>query len=1350
MKDVAIIGLAGRFPEANNLSEFRHNLIHGKDSVRDLSLARRSATTLALDKPFMEIGFMEDIDKFDHKFFNISRAEAEHMDPHQRLLLEVVYETIESAGYNVDYFNGTETAVFIGDTDQEYYRLAERFDPTLVTGSTSATTAGRIARFFNLRGNAAMIDTACSSSLLAVHLACHELIMGEADYALACGVRFILFPDEKNNTPALGIMSTDGKTKSFSAKADGSGAGEAVGAVLLKPLDKALADGDIIYAVIRGTAVNQDAQLSGSLTAPSSQAQAEVIRKAWKKGGIDPATVSYIEAHGSGTKLGDPIEIAGIDQAFKGLTDNRHFCAVSAVKSNIGHTGGAAGITGLIKAVLSLRYKELYPSLHFDQPNPFIDFKNSVVYINTAYKRWDAPFPRRAGISSFGLSGTNCHVLLEEAPLAAAEAPPFTTTAPAIAPPTDTPLATTDSSPSAGIDAAAPAVSLIFNFSAKSAPSLTAYLKDFAEYLTQMDSPSLPDISYTLNLGRKHYPHRASVLASSKEELVQKTTASSISITNQPVKKVIFLFSGDSIVHDHVLATVITDHPELKKYAEECAAHYTTPTPALTRFTLQYALYRFLEERGLTTESLLGIGNGDLVVAVILNELSLEEAIKQCATSPAATNPIPPDATFPDAAPYAAPAPASDDASVSSPDLDKRLTSLVERETADAKVAFVEIGPPGSLSKGLQQLNYPDQEFLYSVIHVENSPLEIIQALYLHQYPIDWTKYYAQSDHRRIALPAYHFDKIRCWLREPETHSRVIPDRHTSTSPPHRETQSVSNNPLLAHEIQSVPGKHPTIIPDAWSPMQKTIAAIWIEVLHLEELSLEDDFFRLGGHSLMATRVISIIEKEFGIRLIFKDIFTFATVKALAKGVEELIANGAQKATYTEIQPAAAQDSYPLSEAQRRLWLINQANGDATAYNLPTALLLEGPLDTDKLETVFRSLISRHESFRTSFHEKDAQPVQVIHHEVPFSIHKTETAAGEDPDDIVKEFLQPFDLTHAPLLRVGLAKLQPDKHLLLLDMHHIISDGVSMAVFTSELVKLYHGETLPALKIQYKDFAVWQRELFRSGQMGQQEQFWLRQFSSGIPVLQMPTDKPRPAVQSFTGDKLLFELTREQVQSIHSLASATGTTPFMCLLAAFNILLHKYTGQEDIAIGSPIAGRFHNDLDNIVGMFVNTLVLRNRPAKEKTFLQFLAEVKENSLNAYERQDYPFAVLAEKLDLKKDPSRNPLFDVLFVLQNIEIPEMQLDKLAISAYPLHTGTAQFDLLLEINEEKDSWFAKLEYNSALFEEESILLMKERFMALLQDIFTDPAKTIEGLSTRIAAEAIDNTADLDIAFSF
>ena len=281
----------------------------------------------------------------------------------------------------------------------------------------------------------------------------------------------------------------------------------------------------------------------------------------------------------------------------------------------------------------------------------------------------------------------------------------------------------------------------------------------------------------------------------------------------------------------------------------------------------------------------------------------------------------------------------------------------------------------------------------------------------------------------------------------------------------------------------------------------------------------------------------------------------------------------------------------------------------------------------------------------------DGEPVQRVHKELDFKLSYTETKE-EDIPSIIEEFIRPFDLSKAPLLRIGLAKVSEHKHIFLFDMHHIISDGISMNILIKEFISLYGGEKLPELKIQYKDFSAWQNELFKTEGIKKQEEYWLNTFSGEIPVLNMPTDYPRPAVQSFEGDSIDFNVDSELTKELNKLAAETGSTLYMVLLAAYNVLLSKYTGQEDIVVGSPIAGRQHADLDNIIGMFVNTLAMRNFPESSKTFKEFLAEVKDNALRAYENQDYQFEELVEKLNIPRDMSRNPLFDTMFVMQNTD--------------------------------------------------------------------------------------------------
>lgn len=1282
MNDIAIIGISGRFPEGAHISAFRQNLVEGRDSVRPFSFERKSHTSLDLEKEFKDIAFLEEVDRFDYKFFQVSRNEAEFMDPHQRVILEVVYDAIENSGYPASHFHGSNTAVFIGDTDQEYYKLADRFDPTILTGNTSATTAGRIARFFNLRGNALMLDTACSSSLVAVHMACRELVSGDADYALACGVRFILFPEEKQVNTDLGIMAADGKTKSFSAKADGSGAGEAVGCVLLKPLEKALADKDLIYAVIKGSAVNQDAQLSGSLTAPSAQAQSEVIRKAWERAGIDPATVSYIETHGSGTKLGDPIEITGLDQAFRGVTDQKQFCAVSSVKTNIGHTGGSAGISGLIKAVLSLYYRELYPSLHFDTPNPFIDFKNSVAYVNTAYKAWNPEKGiRRAGVSSFGLSGTNCHVVLEEAP--ARE------------------QVTREPTPA------------LFTFSAKSKESLAAYLADFRNFLDS--SEALPqDIAYTLNCGRDHYSWRYAIPVKGNEDGMRKLENPVITNPGLAAKKLLFLFSGDGVITDQLIGAFSTTYPVFRQAYSECLQHGREMTVDFRRFSFQYSYYRLLENWGIQSDNLLGIGVGDAVVGTLLGEISLPEAI-------ARINELV-------------------ESQVSG--IEERLRALVERETAQEKVIFIEMGTAGLLSSSLEKLAIPSKEELYSVITLgpdSGDMSEVLQALYMEQYPLDWKAIYSGEKCERILLPNYCFEKSRCWLKEPLT---------GKTAPGEREDKNEESSLVMPEVSEFDRNLIVHLISEHWTPTEQKIAAIWIEVLKLDNLGLEDDFFRLGGHSLLATRVISRIEQEFSIRLVFKDIFTFATVRALAAGVDKLLADG-QETLRSEIAPAPELELYPLSHAQKRLWLIHErSEGNNTAYNLPAALEIRGEIDPVKLQESFGKLIQRHESLRTIFEERNGLPVQKIHSQVEFTV-ETYAARKDELKQVIQQFVRPFDLRHAPLLRVCLVSFSASDHVLLFDMHHIISDGVSLGIITKEFILLYEGADLKKPELQYKDYAVWQQDLLSPENAKPLEDYWLGRFQTPVPALELPLDKPRPSVRDFEGSKLQFTLEADVLGKLKNFGQETGATLYMTLLAVYNVLLAKYSGQEDIVVGSPIAGRNREALAPIVGMFVNTLAMRNMPSGDKSFRVFMEEVRENCIKAYGHQDYPLEMIIERLNTENQERENPLFNTLFVLQNLETPEVSLEGLTVRGLELETQTAQFDLTLEINEYPDHLLVNLLYSTSLFEADSMRLMKERFLALLNEILSDPGKTIRELDFNLVSETdCDLKMDFDLNF--
>ncbi|MBU2699290.1 amino acid adenylation domain-containing protein [Sporomusaceae bacterium BoRhaA] len=512
---------------------------------------------------------------------------------------------------------------------------------------------------------------------------------------------------------------------------------------------------------------------------------------------------------------------------------------------------------------------------------------------------------------------------------------------------------------------------------------------------------------------------------------------------------------------------------------------------------------------------------------------------------------------------------------------------------------------------------------------------------------------------------------------------------------------------------------------------EEKMAELWKEILGVEKVGIEDDFFELGGHSLKAITLVAKINQKFGIEVPLQEIFKSSTIKKLVRYMD----GGAKRAKYEAIEPIAKQDYYPLSSAQKRMCILNQLDSDSIAYNFPVAFKVEGYLDKKRFEETLRKIIKRHETLRTSFELIGGEPVQRIHDNIDFKIDYIQST-DQNISDIIKKFIRPFDLSIAPLLRVSLVELSKNRCLILFDLHHIIGDGVSEGILIKELVSLYQGKDLPKLRIQYKDFAFWQNQLLRTEALKKQEEYWLNTFSGEIPILNMPTDYPRPSIRSSEGDRLHFELGEELTSKLNKLAKETSTTLYMVLLAAYNVLLAKYTGQEDIIVGSPIAGRPHVDLNNILGMFVNSLAIRSYPKGSITFLAFLKNVRENALKAYENQDYQFEKLVDRLDIVRDLSRNPLFDTMFVLQNTEIVKMALDDLKISRYQLDNKIAKFDLTLEAKERDDCLEFTMEYCTRLFKQETLERLAAHFVNLLEQIVNQPQSKLAEFEVLSKAE--------------
>lgn len=639
---VAIIGMAGRFPSARNVEEFWRNLRDGLECIsffteRELEDEGVAPSLIAAPGYVRAKGMLEDIDLFDASFFGITPAEAESMDPQQRLFLESAWEALENAGYDPERYEGS-ISMFAGASLNSYLVLnllsnAGFLDSVgILQASIRNRTdhlATRVSYKLNLKGAAVTVQTACSTSLVATHLAARSLLDYECDMALAGGVTVGVPKKSGYLFQEGGVFSRDGHCRAFDAMATGTVNGNGVGLVVLKRLSDALADGDCIHAVIKGSAINNDGSGKIGYTAPSVDGQADVIAEAQAFAGVSPDTISYVEAHGTGTSLGDPVEVAALAQVFGAGEVRKRSCALGSVKTNIGHLDVAAGVAGLIKTTLALKRKEIPPSLHFDRPNPQIDFDKTPFYVNDRLTEWEAgPTPRRAGVSSFGIGGTNAHVVLEEAPVR-------------------TPSG--ESRPRQ-----------LLLLSARTSGALETATANLSEFLRNDPDANLADAAYTLQVGRKAFGHRRIVVcdsaadaASSLEELDPRRVVTSVQ--EPKARPVVFMFPGQGAQYANMGRELYQTEDAFRECVDYCSEFLkrhlnldlrdllfpvseedvavceerlretSITQPAL--FVIEYALTKLLFSWGVKPQAMIGHSIGEYVAACLAGVFSLEDAL---------------------------------------------------------------------------------------------------------------------------------------------------------------------------------------------------------------------------------------------------------------------------------------------------------------------------------------------------------------------------------------------------------------------------------------------------------------------------------------------------------------------------------------------------------------------------------------------------------------------------------------------------------------------------------------------------------------------------------------------------
>ncbi|MBN1866412.1 amino acid adenylation domain-containing protein [Candidatus Sumerlaeota bacterium] len=1460
LEGVAVVGMAGRFPGARSVDEFWKNLCDGVESISIFSeeevVASGVPEALARNPAYVKAGFRApDTDRFDAQFFGFTPREAEFMDPQHRVFLECAWEALEDAGYDSERYPGS-VGVFAGCGLNNYIlnnlvfnrRAMAMMGPyQAMLGNDKDYLTTRVSYKLNLKGPSLSIQTACSTSLVAIQVAFQSLLNYQCDMALAGGVSLHSSLAEGYLYAEGQILSTDGHCRAFDRDASGTALGEGAGIVVLKRLEDALEDGDRIYAVVRGAAVNNDGAAKVGYTAPSVEGQVAVIATAQALAGFDPATISYVETHGTGTPLGDAIEIAALTQAFRGVPSQS--CRIGSVKPNIGHLDAGAGVAGFIKTVLALYRGLIPPSVNCKSPNPRLNIEATPFYVNTTLSEWKrGDAPRRAGVSSFGIGGTNAHVVLEEAP--------------------------------APVESDPPRPWELIALSARSPSALENATRNLAEHLRAHPDFNLGDVAFTLQTGRRAFPHRRFLVCRDVADASQALSETGsqrllTSKTDSAGLAVGFMFTGQGSQYVDMGKGLYETEPVFREAVDSCAEILKPhlgqdlrailyPTEGATEensrrleqtaiaqpaiFTIEYALARLCAAWGLVPTAMIGHSIGEYTAACIAGVFTLESALELVATRGRLMQELPGGSML------AVPLAESDVAAridgslslaavnapsfcvVSGPHesidgFERRLrergvecrrlhtshafhsemmdpilepfrrvvekarpqppamrfvSNLTGKWIADSEAcdpsywvdhlrrtvrfsdgvrtllddgdagALVEVGPGNTLcSLARQQRGVGPNRAIIPLVRHPREPqpdpaylMSALGRLWLVGVEIDWARLHEGKRRRRVSLPTYPFERQRYWI---EAVNKPAVSEVSDMSDGSRTANKAeeTTTPSASAALYSRPD-----LPVAYAPprndTEETLAEIWRNLLGIEPIGIHDNFFDLGGHSLLASQVISRVRETVRVDLPMRGIFEVPTIAGLARAIES-VRTGEMKTTLQAppLERISREGRPPLSFAQRRMWFLHQWDPSSPAYNVPLAFTIRGTVDVDLLRRSLAVIHDRHETLRTAFAEEDGSPVLEISETVEPDLNVVDLTGLEESErqealhrSIREDMLRPFDLSRAPLMRTTSFKTGADRWVVFFKSDHVVSDGWSLGVLIRELSEIYsalsEGEPspLPELPVQYRDYADWQNRWLRDETLEAQLEFWKERLAGELPILELPADRPRPAAPSYRGATLGFSLSRELTESLHKMSKRRGSTLFMTLMTGFNVLLHRYTGQDDIIVGSPTANRIRPEIEGLIGLFINTLAFRTDLSGNPSFEALLQRVRELTLASYGHQDLPFEQLVEALQPKRDPSHHPIFQTMFALQNAPFPPLRMGNLQAESMIVDHGGAQIDFVIAMWEKDGVLHGAADYSTDLFERETVARMIEHFETLLASAAAEPSLPISDLELLTESE--------------
>lgn len=1288
--DIAIIGLSGRYPQAADVETFWQNLVAGKDCVVEIPETRWDHTRFYnpdRQRPGSVYtkwgGFIDGVDEFDPTFFHISPVEAKIMDPQERLFLEIAWETLEDAGYNKNALArlfDNQVGVYVGVMHSEYHLYAaqsDSADPPVALSSGFGSIANRVSYTLGFHGPSMAVDTMCSSSFTALHLAVESLKRRECRAALVGGVNLSLHPSKYIMQCQINMSSSDGRCRSFGNGGDGFVPGEGVGAVFIKPLQAAVRDKDHILGVIKATAVNHGGGTS-NYTVPNPKLQQQLISDTLAKAGIDPRTISYLEAHGTGTALGDPIEIAGLTKAYSAYTNDRQFCSIGSVKSNIGHLEGAAGIAGLTKVLLQMKHQTLVPSLHAQETNPNIDFSETPFRVQQKVQDWAIPVreqngkrihhPRRAGISAFGAGGANVHVIVEEY----------------------TPSQDVPSIPDVRPRQQKPQLVLL---SAQTPERLKAYASRLLGFLQKHNRQVVhPDLCLeTVTDALVHLA--ADILKVAPGDLDPTEPLEILGFDhyrfvclskriNTRFPAMDSGFAYDQQITLQALADGLLDR---------CASDTPDGPQGLNSNALD------LEEIAYTLQ----VGREPMPsrLATIVNRV--DELIDKLTHFLNDARTIP--RTYIAQSNFG-----GDIAAILTDGMEGQqfCHALMENKNYDKVARLWTMG-----------MNF-DWQMLYEGY--------IPRRISLPTYP--------------FARKRFWFEPVPCTERAKTVESKLSAENRRDISEI-RVTRTPPDPGDLQKQIKAILADLLHLGPEEITGsrnlrdygMDSVVFMRLCNAIQMDGYKLKtEDFHQTATLNDLVIRLMA--QSQQSVSGAAREGPTAAA--CMAPGLPAVQTAPPPVGVVSEAERSNV--SFALAFEQQRYYDLEQVRDINANLVIPFGFHLKGELNENALEQSIRMIVARHRSLRVVFNQKRTRVMQTVVTDPSFQIEIHDLQHLDESEEKVLQIMHKalhdrFDLTQFPLFRVILLKLAEDEHLLVFNLHHVIFDAASIFLFSNELFSGYlalkHNERLKLspLQEQYDSYVVWEKDQLDSA-LAQRRAYWHKLFREKAFGLNLPYDKHDPPDVAPTADPETATLDEKTVKKVHEVAKRLQITPYHVYLGALAATLYGYTENPNLLIGTPLTNRKFKAAETMIGLLAN-LSVTVVDVDDKTVFEELLKRTATAAGDADRYQLPYQMLLNLLQQERtDPDYMPI-QVAMNYFSLHQPMVAVEDMKVTYMDIIRSGRGFDLFLSVFHSADRDSVRLEYAANRFSLEKVRAILRDYQKTLNYILDNLQHTFQHL---------------------